>query len=316
MLFEAGHINTSRPVFNKGNQEDNFNNINLADDYSFSQTKDRIIFRNFTFRKTALINGLNFMQPNLFSLENCKFLEGSFIGSSVIGTNTLGTKLYPEKLTAVNKTLYTNGLFGLYNLAKPSISLDAAYGLFKIQGDNNHKLVRMAPLQSVDANLIPHSFAFSGVVKLIATDSIVITAYEQDSVSNFTFSDTLLRGQIVEYFFDPLETRGRDTIQVIDQALGSSFGTGQRSYARNDFFPGLKLIIPGTVSIRVGSITFTDDGFGNLTGDDGSVGTINYIGEYVQLILTNPLVTTQSVLLSCQYYDTPHIWGMWKKIRS
>ena len=68
-------------------------------------------------------------------------------------------------------------------------------------------------------------------------------------------------------------------------------------------------IMAGSLSITVGSLTFTDNGNGTLTGAPSGTGTINYVTGALHLTFTSSLGST-NVVVSFSYYPALPVMGL------
>ena len=64
--------------------------------------------------------------------------------------------------------------------------------------------------------------------------------------------------------------------EVVPYDEAQSFAAGSGDGAEKDFSGTLGPIEPGSLSVADGTETFSDDGFGNLTGDTAGTGKVNY----------------------------------------
>jgi len=86
---------------------------------------------------------------------------------------------------------------------------------------------------------------------------------------------------------------------VTAEAVGTGDGSAK---AFTDTLPKAP-ILPGSVSVTDGTETFTDDGLGRLTGDDGGSGTINY--STGDLAVTFDAAVTNAQAITADYERDP-----------
>jgi len=154
----------------------------------------------------------------------------------------------------------------------------------------------------------------SGPYFFTAQAMTIFTAYNNPSNtgSNINFSDTLQAGETIEMIWNPLDIKSASTTLVSNENIGSTSSGSLIKHVWNEINFGSSTLVPGSITITAGGITFTDDGRGNLTATGGS-GWIGYDTNMLTLYFdANPGVT--NILITYNYYNTIHQAGMWSKI--
>lgn len=158
------------------------------------------------------------------------------------------------------------------------------------------------------------SVGMSGPYFFTASSTTIFSAYNSstNTGSNINFTDTIQAGETISMMWNPLDIKSASTSTATSENIGSTANGVLKKDVWNEIDFGSSTLVPGSITITAGGITFTDDGRGNLTATGGS-GWIGYDTNMLTLYFdANPGVT--NILITYNYYNTIHQAGMWSKI--
>lgn len=151
-------------------------------------------------------------------------------------------------------------------------------------------------------------------ITFTAKSSTTFTRYDSGTktTSNLDFPTvTLATGESVTLKWNPLNVKATGSTTVTALNIGTT-ASGTQIYVRWGTLTGGSTLVPGSMTIVAGGVTFVDDGFGNLSGTGGS-GWVDYQSNTVTLTFDSD-PSAGNILATYQYYTGVHQQGMWERV--